>query len=133
MIPGHPFYLHECLEDSSLHLPEVVKPPRVSANNKMHSLLSESVYRRSVSPVRIGCADQHTTNDVIMKPNSCIPPLFLSIPFQICKYLSSILRFPFCCRTLSSWRVWRRSKPNLPTRNTKESHVMSTLRCVGSH
>ncbi len=28
--PGHPFYLHELLEDSSLHLPEVVKPPRVS-------------------------------------------------------------------------------------------------------
>ncbi|XP_061683907.1 transmembrane protein 199 [Syngnathoides biaculeatus] len=25
---GHPFYLHELLEDSSLHLPEVVKPPR---------------------------------------------------------------------------------------------------------
>lgn len=30
MAPGHPFYLHELLEDSSLHLPEVVKPPRVS-------------------------------------------------------------------------------------------------------
>lgn len=28
--PGHPFYLHELLEDSSLHLPEIVKPPRVS-------------------------------------------------------------------------------------------------------
>lgn len=25
---GHPFYLHELLEDSSLHLPEVIKPPR---------------------------------------------------------------------------------------------------------
>ncbi|XP_077397255.1 transmembrane protein 199 isoform X2 [Festucalex cinctus] len=25
---GHPFYLHDLLEDSSLHLPEVVKPPR---------------------------------------------------------------------------------------------------------
>nr|XP_057936446.1 transmembrane protein 199 [Doryrhamphus excisus] len=25
---GHPFYLHELLEDSSLHLPEIVKPPR---------------------------------------------------------------------------------------------------------
>ncbi|XP_077467823.1 transmembrane protein 199 [Stigmatopora argus] len=25
---GHPFYLHELLEDSSLHLPEFVKPPR---------------------------------------------------------------------------------------------------------
>lgn len=30
--PGHPFYLHEFLEDSSLHLPMVVKPPRVSKN-----------------------------------------------------------------------------------------------------
>ncbi|XP_077578424.1 transmembrane protein 199 [Stigmatopora nigra] len=25
---GHPFYLYELLEDSSLHLPEFVKPPR---------------------------------------------------------------------------------------------------------
>ncbi|XP_049580990.1 transmembrane protein 199 [Syngnathus scovelli] len=25
---GHPFYLHDLLEDSSFHLPEVVKPPR---------------------------------------------------------------------------------------------------------
>ncbi|XP_054650413.1 transmembrane protein 199 [Dunckerocampus dactyliophorus] len=25
---GHPFYLHELLEDSSLHLPEIVKAPR---------------------------------------------------------------------------------------------------------
>ncbi|XP_077422255.1 transmembrane protein 199 [Vanacampus margaritifer] len=25
---GHPFYLHDLLEDSLLHLPEVVKPPR---------------------------------------------------------------------------------------------------------
>ncbi|XP_051935071.1 transmembrane protein 199 [Hippocampus zosterae] len=25
---GHPFYLHDLLEDSSLHLPEFVKPPR---------------------------------------------------------------------------------------------------------
>lgn len=30
LTPGHPFYLHEFLEDSSLYLPEVVKPPRVS-------------------------------------------------------------------------------------------------------
>lgn len=29
-LSGHPFYLHELLEDSSLHLPEIVKPPRVS-------------------------------------------------------------------------------------------------------
>ncbi|XP_057695619.1 transmembrane protein 199 [Corythoichthys intestinalis] len=25
---GHPFYLYELLEDSSLHLPKIVKPPR---------------------------------------------------------------------------------------------------------
>lgn len=40
-----------------------------------------------------------------------------------------ILMFPLCCRTPSLWPVWRRSKPNLPMRNTKESHGMSTLRC----
>lgn len=38
MAPGHPFYLHELLEDSSLHLPEVVKPPRVSETMNVHSL-----------------------------------------------------------------------------------------------
>lgn len=27
---GHPVYLHELFEDSALHLPEVIKPPRVS-------------------------------------------------------------------------------------------------------
>lgn len=30
---GHPVYLHELFEDSTLHLPEVVKPPRVSENH----------------------------------------------------------------------------------------------------
>lgn len=39
VIPGHPFYLHELLEDSTLHLPEVVKPPRVSNNFKIQTLL----------------------------------------------------------------------------------------------
>lgn len=38
MAPGHPFYLHEVLEDSSLHLPEVVKPPRVSETMDMQSM-----------------------------------------------------------------------------------------------
>lgn len=36
----------------------------------------------------------------------------------------------FFCRIQSLWHVWRRLKPNLPTRNTKESHAMSTLRCI---
>lgn len=34
------------------------------------------------------------------------------------------------CRIQSLWHVWRRLKPSLPTRNTKESHAMSTLRCI---
>lgn len=38
--PGHPFYLHEFLEDSSLHLPMVVKPPRVSKALHLNSVLS---------------------------------------------------------------------------------------------
>lgn len=36
----------------------------------------------------------------------------------------------FFCRIQSLWHVWRRLKPSLPTRNTKESHAMSTLRCI---
>lgn len=44
VIPGHPFYLHELLEDSSLHLPEVVKPPRVSNNFKIQTLLFYNVH-----------------------------------------------------------------------------------------
>ncbi|KAM7399771.1 hypothetical protein PAMP_019016 [Pampus punctatissimus] len=47
---GHPFYLHELLEDSSLHLPEVVKPPRnpelVARLEKIKARLANEEYNR---------------------------------------------------------------------------------------
>ncbi|XP_003968754.1 transmembrane protein 199 [Takifugu rubripes] len=47
---GHPFYLHELLEDSSLHLPEVVKPPRnpelVARLEKIKAKLANEEYKR---------------------------------------------------------------------------------------
>ncbi|KAE8295634.1 Transmembrane protein 199 [Larimichthys crocea] len=47
---GHPFYLHELLEDSSLHLPEVVKPPRnpelVARLEKIKAKLANEEYNR---------------------------------------------------------------------------------------
>ncbi|XP_068173442.1 transmembrane protein 199 [Antennarius striatus] len=47
---GHPFYLHEFLEDSSLHLPEVVKPPRnpelVARLEKIKAKLANEEYNR---------------------------------------------------------------------------------------
>ncbi|XP_071327830.1 transmembrane protein 199 [Trachinotus anak] len=47
---GHPFYLHELLEDSSLHLPEVVKPPRnpelVARLEKIKAKLANEEYSR---------------------------------------------------------------------------------------
>lgn len=47
---GHPFYLHEVLEDSSLHLPEVVKPPRnpelVARLEKIKAKLANEEYNR---------------------------------------------------------------------------------------
>ncbi|KAK2846840.1 hypothetical protein Q5P01_009839 [Channa striata] len=47
---GHPFYLHELLEDSSLHLPEVVKPPRnpelVARLEKIKAKLANEEYDR---------------------------------------------------------------------------------------
>lgn len=52
VIPGHPFYLHELLEDSSLHLPEVVKPPRVSDNFKIKTLLFYSVHQAARTDCR---------------------------------------------------------------------------------
>lgn len=67
VILGHPFYLHELLEDSSLHLPEVVKPPRVSGCIKKQSLLFWNVYKMIFSSVR---TDRSSIADyVIMKPN----------------------------------------------------------------
>ncbi|XP_028275663.1 transmembrane protein 199 [Parambassis ranga] len=47
---GHPVYLHELLEDSSLHLPEVVKPPRnpelVARLEKIKAKLANEEYNR---------------------------------------------------------------------------------------
>ncbi|XP_019950421.1 transmembrane protein 199 [Paralichthys olivaceus] len=47
---GHPFYLHELLEDSSLHLPEFVKPPRnpelVARLEKIKTKLANEEYSR---------------------------------------------------------------------------------------
>ncbi|KAM4590064.1 transmembrane protein 199 [Fundulus diaphanus] len=47
---GHPFYLHQLLEDSSLHLPEVVKPPRnpelVARLEKIKAKLANEEYNR---------------------------------------------------------------------------------------
>ncbi|XP_029301506.1 transmembrane protein 199 [Cottoperca gobio] len=47
---GHPFYLHEVLEDGSLHLPEVVKPPRnpqlVARLERIKAKLANEEYNR---------------------------------------------------------------------------------------
>ncbi|XP_060901962.1 transmembrane protein 199 [Labrus mixtus] len=47
---GHPFYLHELLEDGSLDLPEVVKPPRnpvlVARLEKIKAKLANEEYNR---------------------------------------------------------------------------------------
>lgn len=56
--PGHPFYLHEFLEDSSLHLPMVVKPPRVS--KKIMHLFSV--------PLKQACAAFSSKNQTVTFP-----------------------------------------------------------------
>ncbi|CAG06365.1 unnamed protein product, partial [Tetraodon nigroviridis] len=47
---GHPFYLHELLEDSSLHLPEYVKPPRnpelVARLERIKAKLANEEYKK---------------------------------------------------------------------------------------
>ncbi|XP_010788080.1 transmembrane protein 199 [Notothenia coriiceps] len=47
---GHPFYLHEVLEESSLHLPEIVKPPRnpvlVARLERIKAKLANEEYNR---------------------------------------------------------------------------------------
>ncbi|MED6293292.1 hypothetical protein CHARACLAT_009152 [Characodon lateralis] len=47
---GHPFYLHQLLEDSSLYLPEVAKPPRnpelVARLEKIKAKLANEEYNR---------------------------------------------------------------------------------------
>lgn len=52
---GHPFYLHEFLEDGSLHLPEVVKPPRnpelVARLEKIKAKLANEEYNRMTKNV----------------------------------------------------------------------------------
>lgn len=49
-VNGHSFYLHEFLEDSSLHLPEVVPPPRnpelVARLEKIKAKLANEEYNR---------------------------------------------------------------------------------------
>lgn len=64
---GHPFYLHDFLEDSSLYLPEVVKPPRnpelVARLEKIKAKLANEEYNRMTRNVnaqeinRSGLAD----------------------------------------------------------------------------
>ncbi|XDV32298.1 hypothetical protein PO909_003155 [Leuciscus waleckii] len=47
---GHPVYLHELFEDSALHLPEVIKPPRnpqlVARLEKIKAKLANEEYKR---------------------------------------------------------------------------------------
>lgn len=47
---GHPFYLHDFLEDGSLYLPEVIKPPRnpelVARLEKIKAKLANEEYNR---------------------------------------------------------------------------------------
>ncbi|KAK7882820.1 hypothetical protein WMY93_028994 [Mugilogobius chulae] len=51
----HPFYLHEFLEDSSLYLPEVIKPPRnpelVARLEKIKAKLANEEYNRMTKNV----------------------------------------------------------------------------------
>ncbi|XP_068601988.1 transmembrane protein 199 [Brachionichthys hirsutus] len=54
---GHPFYLHEMLEDSSLHLPEAAKPPRnpelVARLEKIKAKLANEEYNRITRNVNV--------------------------------------------------------------------------------
>ncbi|XP_026082193.1 transmembrane protein 199 [Carassius auratus] len=47
---GHPLYLHELFEDSTLHLPEVIRPPRnpqlVARLEKIKAKLANEEYKR---------------------------------------------------------------------------------------
>ncbi|XP_052472789.1 transmembrane protein 199 [Carassius gibelio] len=47
---GHPLYLHELFEDSTLHLPEVIRPPRnpqlVARLEKIQAKLANEEYKR---------------------------------------------------------------------------------------
>lgn len=60
---GHPFYLHELLEDSSLHLPEIVKPPRnpelVARLEKIKAKLANEEYKRITRNVNAQELNRH--------------------------------------------------------------------------
>ncbi|XP_047450172.1 transmembrane protein 199 [Mugil cephalus] len=62
---GHPFYLHELLEDSSLHLPEFVKPPRnpelVARLEKIKAKLANEEYNRITRNVNTQAINQNGT------------------------------------------------------------------------
>ncbi|KAL3992353.1 tripartite motif-containing protein 16 [Sarotherodon galilaeus] len=60
---GHPFYLHELLEDSLLHLPEIVKPPRnpelVARLEKIKAKLANEEYKRITRNVNTQEINRH--------------------------------------------------------------------------
>lgn len=60
---GHPFYLHELLEDSSLHLPEILKPPRnpdlVARLEKIKAKLANEEYKRITRNVNTQEINRH--------------------------------------------------------------------------
>ncbi|XP_051719231.1 transmembrane protein 199 [Ctenopharyngodon idella] len=62
---GHPVYLHELFEDSALHLPEVVKPPRnpqlVARLEKIKAKLANEEYKRITRNVNPQEMNHHGT------------------------------------------------------------------------
>ncbi|XP_051535961.1 transmembrane protein 199-like [Myxocyprinus asiaticus] len=62
---GHPVYLHELLEDSTLYLPEVITPPRnpqlVARLEKIKAKLANEEYRRITRNVNPQEINQHET------------------------------------------------------------------------
>ncbi|XP_073674212.1 transmembrane protein 199-like [Garra rufa] len=62
---GHPVYLHELFEDSSLHLPEVITPPRnpqlVARLEKIKAKLANEEYKRITRNVNPQEMNHHGT------------------------------------------------------------------------
>ncbi|XP_051963182.1 transmembrane protein 199 [Xyrauchen texanus] len=62
---GHPLYLHELLDDSTLYLPEVITPPRnpqlVARLEKIKAKLANEEYRRITRNVNPQEINQHGT------------------------------------------------------------------------
>ncbi|KAL2096460.1 hypothetical protein ACEWY4_008608 [Coilia grayii] len=62
---GHPVYLHELLEDSILHLPEYIKPPRnpelVARLEKIKAKLANEEYNRMTRNVNTQEISRHGT------------------------------------------------------------------------